>query len=128
MKKIISSVNAPKAVGPYSQAVEINGMLFISGQVGLKPLDNVMAEGGISEQSYQVLENINGILAEAGYSIDDVVQCTCMLTDLGDFKVFNEIYSKYFKSEFPARLTYEVSALPIGALVEIGCIAVKNDF
>jgi 2-iminobutanoate/2-iminopropanoate deaminase len=125
MKKIISSINAPKAVGPYSQAVEVNGMLFVSGQVGLKPLDNVMVEGGISEQTYQVMENISGILADAGYTFSDVVKCTCLLTDLGNFKIFNEIYSKYFREDHPARITYEVSSLPIGAMVEIGCIAVK---
>lgn len=126
MKKIIRSDYAPKAVGPYSQAVEINGMLFVSGQVGLKPLENVMIEGGIVEQTTQVMENIKGILIEAGYTMKDVVKCTCLLTDLGNFKAFNEIYSIYFAEEHPARLTYEVSALPIGAMIEIDCIAVKN--
>ena len=127
MKKIIRCDHAPKAVGPYSQAIQINGMLFVSGQVGLKPAENVMTEGGIAEQSKQVMENIKAILTEAGYAMNDVVQCTCLLTDLGNFKAFNEIYSGYFFDDHPARLTYEVSALPIGAMIEIGCIAVKDE-
>ncbi|MBU4487106.1 MAG: RidA family protein [Candidatus Delongbacteria bacterium] len=125
MKRIIISSKAPKAVGAYSQAVEKNGMLFVSGQVALKPKDNVMVEGGIVEQTTQVLENIKAILNEAGYTFDDIVKCTCLLTDLGNFKEFNIIYSKYFDDEPPARVTCEVCSLPIGALVEIDCIAVK---
>ncbi len=125
MKKIVITSNAPKAVGPYSQATEINGMLFVSGQIGLKPSDNVMIEGGIREQTEQSLDNMRAILNESGYTFGDVVQCTCLLADISKFKDFNKVYSEYFVNETPARMTYEVSALPVGALVEIGCIAVK---
>jgi len=125
MKKIVITSNAPKAVGPYNQATEKNGMLFVSGQIGLKPSDNVMTEGGVKEQTIQVLENIRAILNEAGYTLGDVVQCTCLLTDISKFNEFNKIYSEYFLNDSPSRMTYEVCALPVGALVEIGCIAVK---
>ncbi len=125
MKRIICSSEAPKAVGPYSQAVESGGMLFVSGQIGLRPADNVMVEGGIREQAVQVLENIGSILNEAGYTFQDVVKCTCLLSDMGNFNEFNEIYAEYFESDPPARVTFEAGALPIGALVEIDCIAVK---
>jgi 2-iminobutanoate/2-iminopropanoate deaminase len=125
MKKIIDTNEAPKAVGPYSQAVENGGMLFISGQVGLKPAENVMIEGGVAEQTRQAMENIGAILEEAGFSFGNVVKCTCMLTDMANFKEFNEVYSTFFGEEFPARAAFGVCALPIGALVEIDCIAVK---
>lgn len=125
MKRTIITRNAPKAVGPYSQAVEKNGMLFVSGQIGLKPSDNVMTEGGIREQTVQVLENIRGILNEAGYTFDSIVKCSCFLTDLSNFNEFNTVYSEYFESDPPARATFQVSALPVGALVEIECTAVK---
>ena len=91
MKHIINTPHAPKAVGPYNQAVEINGMLFVSGQVGLRPEDNVMVEGGLAEQTEQVLKNIGSILQDAGYNTGDVMCCTCMLTDLSKFNIFNEI-------------------------------------
>lgn len=126
MKNLIKTPHAPKAVGPYNQAVEINGMLFVSGQVGLRPDDNVMVEGGIAEQTEQVLKNIGSILQDAGYTTGDVMLCTCMLTDLKNFNIFNEIYSDFFPADSPARQTFEASALPIGALVEISCIAVKH--
>jgi 2-iminobutanoate/2-iminopropanoate deaminase len=125
MKRIIDSSDAPKAVGPYSQAVESEGMLFVSGQIGLKPSDNVMVEGGVAEQTRQALENMGAILEEAGYSYANVVKCTCLLTDMANFNEFNEVYSEYFCTEPPARATFGVCALPIGALVEIDCIAVK---
>jgi 2-iminobutanoate/2-iminopropanoate deaminase len=125
MKKVIITSNAPKAVGPYSQATEAGGILFVSGQIGLRPADNVMVEGGVREQTAQALDNLRGVLNEAGYTFQDVVRCTCMLTDMGKFSEFNAVYSSYFDNDPPARVTYEVNALPIGALVEIDCIAVK---
>jgi len=125
MKRTVVTSNAPKAVGPYSQAVEKNGILFVSGQIGLKPSDNVMVEGGIKEQTVQALENMRAILNEAGYTFEDIVKCGCFLTDLGKFNEFNSVYSEYFDQEPPARATFEVCSLPIGALVEIECIAVK---
>ncbi|HXK48959.1 MAG TPA: RidA family protein [Clostridiales bacterium] len=125
MKRTVITSNAPKAVGPYSQAVEKNGILFVSGQIGLKPSDNVMVEGGIKEQTIQALENIRGILNEAGYTFEDIAKCSCFLTDLSKFNEFNSVYSGYFDQEPPARATFEVSSLPVGALVEIECIAVK---
>ncbi len=125
MKRTVITSNAPKAVGPYSQAVEKKGILFVSGQIGLKPSDNVMVEGGIKEQTIQALENIRGILNEAGYTFEDIVKCSCFLTDLSRFNEFNSVYSGFFDQEPPARATFEVSSLPVGALVEIECIAVK---
>lgn len=125
MKRTVITSNAPKAVGPYSQAVEKNGILFISGQIGLKPADNVMVEGGIKEQTVQVMENIRGILNEAGYTFEDIVKCSCFLADLGKFNEFNRVYSEYFDQDPPARAAFEVSSLPVGALVEIECIAIR---
>jgi len=125
MKRITASQNAPRAIGPYSQAVEINGMIFVSGQIGLKPVENVMVEGGIIEQTTQVMKNINSILTDSGYTMSDIVKCTCMLSDLKNFNAFNGIYSKYFPQNPPARVTFEVSALPKSAMIEIDCIAVK---
>ncbi len=125
MKRTVITSNAPKAVGPYSQAVEKKGILFVSGQIGLKPSDNVMVEGGIKEQTIQALENIRGILNEAGYTFEDIVKCSCFLTDLSRFNEFNSVYSGFFDQEPPARATFEINSLPVGALVEIECIAVK---
>ena len=125
MKKIISTPNAPSAVGPYSQAVEINGTLYISGQIPLIPGTSNIIEGGISEQTDQVMKNIGAILDAAGYSFTDVVKSTCLLENMDNFAVMNEIYGKYYPQDPPARAAYGVVKLPLGVLVEIETIAYK---
>jgi len=125
MKKIISTTAAPGAIGPYSQAVEANGTLYISGQVGVDPATGKMVEGGISEQTGQALKNIRAILLAAGYTMNDVVKSTCLLSDMTDFKAMNEVYATYYLSDQPARAAYAVKGLPLGALIEIETVAVK---
>ena len=125
MKKIISTSDAPAAIGPYSQAVEANGTLFISGQIAIDPGSGKMVDGGIREQTKQVLSNIEAILHEAGYSFAEVVKSTCYLSDMADFKAMNEIYGQIYSEEPPARAAFAVKELPLGALIEIETIAVK---
>jgi len=123
MKRIIQTEKAPQAVGPYSQAVEVNGLLFISGQIALDPLSGKMVEGGITEQTEQVLKNIGSILEAAGYTFKDVIKSTCLLKDIADFKAMNEVYSRFYTVDQPARAAFAVKDLPLGALVEIETIA-----
>lgn len=123
MKKIIASPHAPKAVGPYSQAVEAGGMLYISGQLPVDGATGTMAEG-IEAQTHQSLKNLGHILAEAGYTYDNVVKTTVLLDSIADFGAMNAIYAEYFQGDKPARICYEVAKLPMGALVEIDAIAV----
>ncbi len=125
MKKIIQTDKAPAAVGPYSQAVEINGTLYISGQVPLIPEIGTKVEGGILEQTEQVMKNIGKILVEAGYGFDDVVKSTCLLSDMANFKAMNEVYARYYPENQPARAAFAVKELPLGVLIEIETIAVK---
>ncbi len=125
MKKIISTPDAPKAVGPYSQAVEANGMLFISGQIPIDPAIGKIVEGGIKEQTDQVMKNIGVILKTAGYTYEDVVKSTCLLNDMDNFAAMNEVYAKYYPENPPARAAYGVVRLPLGAMVEIETIAMK---
>ncbi|MCL2416365.1 MAG: RidA family protein [Bacteroidales bacterium] len=125
MKKIINSQNAPKAIGPYSQAIEANGTLYISGQLPVDPTTGQVVEGGISEQTEQVLKNIEAILKEAGYSFEDVVKSTCLLSTMDNFAAMNEVYAKFYPANPPARVAYAVQKLPLGVLVEIETIAVK---
>ncbi|HNX43922.1 MAG TPA: RidA family protein [Bacteroidales bacterium] len=125
MKKIIFTDKAPKAIGPYSQAVEANGMLFISGQVPIDPATGKLAEGGIREQTEQVMKNIGAILEAAGYTYADVIKSTCLLSDMDNFAAMNEVYGRYYPSESPARAAFGVVKLPLGALVEIETIAAK---
>ena len=125
MKKIIHTNNAPAAIGPYSQAVEKNGILFVSGQIPVDPASGLIVEGGIAEQTQQVMENIKAILSEAGYKMQDVVKSTCLLANIEDFKAMNEVYSKYYTNNFPARAAFAVKGLPLGALIEIETIAVQ---
>ena len=125
MKKIVATENAPKAIGPYSQGVEENGILFISGQIPINPATGKLVEGGIKEQTEQVLKNIGAILKEAGLSYSNVVKTTCLLSDMDNFAAMNEVYGKYFTSEMPARAAYGVVKLPLGSLVEIESIAVR---
>ncbi len=125
MKKIVFTQEAPAAVGPYSQAVEINGTLYISGQVPLDPKTGKVVEGGISEQTDQVMRNIKAILKTAGYGFEHVVKSTCLLSDMDNFKAMNEVYAQYYPENQPARAAFAVKALPLGVLVEIETIAVK---
>jgi 2-iminobutanoate/2-iminopropanoate deaminase len=125
MKKVISTLKAPAAIGPYSQAVEANGTLYVSGQIPLVPSTGKLAEGGIKEQTTQVFNNIEAILTEAGYSFSDVVKSTCLLSDMTDFKAMNEVYAQYYPENKPARAAFAVKGLPLGALIEIETIAVK---
>jgi 2-iminobutanoate/2-iminopropanoate deaminase len=124
MKKIISTTSAPAAVGPYSQAVEAGGTLYVSGQIPIDPATGRMP-AGIEAQTEQVFANIRAILVEAGYDFGDVVKSTVLLADIADFAAVNAIYAKYYMVDMPARAAYQVAALPLGALVEIETIAVK---
>lgn len=127
MKKIINTKNAPKAIGPYSQAVETNGMLFISEQVPIDPETGKIVECGITEQTEQVMKNIEAILKAAGYTFDDVVKSTCLLSDMDNFAAMNEVYAKYYPENPPARAAYGVVKLPLGALIGIETIAAKKN-
>ena len=124
MKKIIASPNAPKAVGPYSQAVENNGTIYVSGQLPIDGATGKMAEG-IEEQTRQSLTNIRYILEEAGYALTDVAKVTVLLDDIADFAAMNGVYATFFTEQMPTRVCYEVAKLPMGAKVEIDAIAVK---
>ena len=126
MKRIIITNSAPGAVGPYSQAVEVNGTLYISGQVPLNPKTGKVVEGGIVEQTSQVLENIGQILLAAGYTYKDVVKSTCLLSDMSLFKEMNEVYAGFYPIDQPARAAFAVKELPLGVMVEIETIAVKS--
>jgi 2-iminobutanoate/2-iminopropanoate deaminase len=125
MKKIISTSKAPAAIGPYSQAVELNNTLFISGQIPINPETGKLVEGDITEQTEQVFRNIAAILNEAGYLFSDVVKSTCMLNDISNFKAMNEVYGRFYTEKYPARAAFAVKDLPLGALIEIETIAMK---
>ncbi|MFO0616763.1 MAG: RidA family protein [Polyangiaceae bacterium] len=122
-RTIVATDNAPSAIGPYSQAVVMNGFVFVSGQIALDPATGALVDGGVVEQTEQVLANLYAVLAAAGASFASVVKTTIYLTDLGDFQVVNQLYGKCFEKEPPARATVQVSALPKGAVVEIDAIA-----
>lgn len=125
MKRIINTDKAPKAIGPYSQAIEVNGTLYISGQVPLIPETMEVVEGGIKEQTEQVMQNIKAILHEAGYLFTDVVKSTCLLSDMSNFAAMNEVYAKYYTQNPPARAAFAVKDLPLGVMIEIETIAEK---
>jgi 2-iminobutanoate/2-iminopropanoate deaminase len=125
MKKIYATSKAPSAIGPYSQAVEANNTLYVSGQIPIDPATGKLIDGGIAEQTDQVLKNIGAILSAAGYAYNDVVKSTCYLSDIINFKAMNEVYARYYTENFPARVALAVKDLPMGALVEIDAIAVK---
>lgn len=125
MKKIIATSEAPAAVGPYSQAVEAGGTLYISGQLPIDPATKAMPDG-VKAQTEQSLKNIAAILKEAGYTKADVVKSTVLLQNIADFGAMNEVYAGFYTENPPARVAYEVAALPLGALVEIETIAVKK--
>lgn len=124
MKKVIASPMAPKAVGPYSQAIEANNTLYVSGQLPIDGSTGKMAEG-IEAQTRQSLDNLGHILREAGMDYSNVVKTTVLLDNIADFAAMNAVYATYFSSEMPARMCYEVAKLPMGALVEIDAVAVR---
>ena len=125
MKKVIATDKAPKAIGPYSQAIEADGLVFTSGQLGLVPETGELAEG-VEAQARQALENIKAVLAEAGLTMDNVVKTTVLLADMADFAAVNAIYAEFFtEGSYPARSAFQVAALPKGGLVEIETICVR---
>lgn len=126
MKNIISTTNAPAAIGPYSQAIDCGAFLVTSGQVPIDPATGAIVDGGITEQTRQSLNNVKAILTAAGLTMDNVVKTTVFLQNMGDFAAMNAVYAEFFtEGQYPARSAVEVAALPKGALVEIETICVK---
>ncbi|MDD6111664.1 MAG: RidA family protein [Prevotellaceae bacterium] len=125
MKKAISTQNAPGAIGPYSQAIEANGFIYLSGQLPINPATGAFPEGGIKEQTRQSLLNAQAILKEAGADLSNVVKTTVLLADIADFGAMNEVYAEFFSAPYPGRSAFAVRDLPKGALVEIEMIAAK---
>ncbi len=123
MKRTINTKKAPAAIGPYSQAIEVDGTLYISGQVPIDPATSKIVEGGIKEQTEQVMKNIEAILDEAGYDFSNVVKSTCLLSDMTNFGGMNEVYGARYKQNPPARAAFAVKELPLNVLVEIETIA-----
>ena len=123
MKKVIATENAPKAIGPYSQAIVHNGIVYLSGQIPLDPATNQIVEGDVGVQTERVLENIKAVLAASGSGLDRVLKTTVFLRDMGDFLKMNEVYGRYFASDSPARSTVQAARLPRDVSVEIDCIA-----
>lgn len=124
-KEIVATDEAPKAIGPYSQAIKFGNFVFVSGQIALDPQSGQIIEGGIEEQTHQAMKNIEAILFKANLTFGEVLQVQVYLKDLNDYSKFNEIYAQYFKGEFPARAVVEVGRLPRNALVEIMVTAGK---
>ncbi|GAA8340275.1 RidA family protein [Helicobacter pylori] len=125
MKEVIHSTLAPKAIGPYSQAIATNDLVFVSGQLGIDVSTGEFKGADIHSQTTQSMENIKAILKEAGLGMDSVVKTTILLKSLDDFSVVNEIYGSYFKEPYPARAAFQVAKLPKDALVEIEAIAIR---
>ena len=123
MREIVTSSEAPEAIGPYSQAVRADGLLYCSGQVPLDPLSGDLVPGDVGEQTRRCLLSLRAVLEAGGSGLDQVVKVTAYLTDMGDFPQFNEVYSEFFTNDPPARATVGVAALPKGARVEVDCIA-----
>lgn len=126
MEKIINTSKAPSPIGPYSQAVMVNNMLFASGQIAINPLTGDLVMDDIKSETKQVMENIKAVLAEAGMSFENVVKTSIFLSDMNHFAYVNEVYGSYFSKDFPARETVQVAGLPKNVNVEISVIAVKN--
>lgn len=124
--KQISTQNAPAAIGPYSQAIEVNGFVYASGQLPIDPATGAFPEGGVKEQTRQSILNVKAILEEAGLALSNVVKTTVYLADMGDFAAMNEVYSQFFAHPFPARSAIAVKALPKGALVEVEVVAARG--
>lgn len=124
--KQISTQNAPAAIGPYSQAIEVNGFVYASGQLPIDPATGAFPEGGVKEQTRQSILNVKAILEEAGLALSNVVKTTVYLADMGDFAAMNEVYLQFFAQPFPARSAIAVKALPKGALVEVEVVAARG--
>src|SRR5688572_25510989 len=125
MRKVVATDGAPKAIGPYSQAIDTGSLVFVSGQIALDPATGQMSTGGTAEQTERTLKNIEAILKAAGLSMNHVVRTTVYLVDLGEFTAMNEVYARHFPKDHPARATVQVAALPKGARVEIDAIAAR---
>jgi len=126
MREVVTSPDAPQAIGPYSPAIRMGSFLFVSGQIPLDPATGAMVEGDIAAQTRRVMDNLGALLQAAGLSFDDVARTTVYLTDLADFPAMNAVYGTYFAAPAPARATVQVGALPKGARVEIDVIAVAS--
>jgi len=125
-RRVIATEQAPRAIGPYSQGIEVGNMVFTAGQTGVDPATGQLVAGGIVEQTRQALRNVQAILEAAGCSMADVVKTTVFLTDMNDFKTMNSVYAEFFPAAPPARSTVQVSALPLGARIEIEAVAFKS--
>jgi len=126
MREVISTLKAPKAIGPYSQAIKVNGLIFSSGQVAIDPATQEVIAGDVAAQTERVMKNLSAILAAAGSRLDHVLRCTVFLKNMNDFAAMNAVYGKYFSASPPARSTAEVSRLPKDVLVEIDVIALAE--
>lgn len=122
-KEIIATSGAPAAIGPYSQAVRVNGLLFTAGQIPLDPATGKLVAGDVRAQTERVMRNLEAVLAEAGTNFGNVVKTTCFLANLDDFAAFNEVYARFFQAQPPARSTVQAARLPAGAQVEVECVA-----
>lgn len=125
-RNAIQTSSAPGAVGPYSQAIDTGGLVFLSGQVGLDPATGTIVEGGIEAQAERVMRNLSAVLDAAGLTFDDVAKTTCFLADIADFEAFNKVYARFVSDPPPARSTFAVAALPRGGLIEVEAIAVRR--
>lgn len=126
-KEIISTKEAPAAVGPYSQAVKVGNLVYTAGQIPLDPATGKLVQGDIAAQTDRVMQNLNAVLTAAGSSLDNVVKTTIFLTDMGHYRAVNEVYGRYMAANPPARSAIQVAALPLGALIEIEMVAVVGD-
>lgn len=126
-KEIISTKDAPAAVGPYSQAVKVGDLVYTAGQIPLDPATSKLAPGDIAAQTDRVMQNLHAVLTAAGSSLDNVVKTTIFLTDMGHYRTVNEVYGRYMANNPPARSAIQVAALPLGALIEIEMVAVVGD-
>jgi 2-iminobutanoate/2-iminopropanoate deaminase len=125
-RQVVATEGAPKAIGPYSQGIRYGGLVFSAGQIPLDPATGNMVAGGIEAQTRQALENVKGVLAAAGASLDSVLKTTVFMVDLADFSKMNTVYAEFFTQNPPARSAVQVAALPRGSLVEIECVAAVN--
>ena len=125
MREVVATENAPKPIGPYSQAIKANGFIFLSGQAALDPATQQLVAGGVAEQTERTLKNLEAILKVAGSSLDKVVRCGVFLKDMNDFAAMNEVYGKFFRSNPPARTTVQATRLPKDCMVEIDAIALE---
>lgn len=125
MKTIINTDKAPQAIGPYSQAVEVNGMIYTSGMIPINPVDGTLVIGSVEEQAEQALKNLKALVEESGSSMEKVIKTTVFIKDMNDFAKINEVYARYFTDNYPSRSCVEVARLPKDVLIEIEAIAIK---